>query len=293
MRFTHLFVATPWTAVVVAVTAAALAGAGCTQRRLAASGDVQTPYEEDRTTVIGTDSDGGQVAGSTPEDLTAGDCVIVGDGDNCVVVDEDGTFCEREGGPSDAIVVDGEVVEVVCYPPPKEGAPEVVVDSDQDGDLDVPQNANNTTVTFDEDTDGTPIEGDIVVDGNNVAIYGNGPENTVIAGDVTLDGNNVRLRGLTIDGNLTITKNNQAVVLVVVTGDVLISGSNDVFTASDVYGSLTVEQNNVVLVSNRVQGAWTIEGNNPDCTANVAFTDDNDDRVISDDEVGDALPCDE
>lgn len=267
----------------------ALGASACGQRRLAANGDVQTPYAENRTTVIGTDDNGAEVAGSTEGAIAPGDCVEVGT--QCVVV-EGGDFCERDGGPSDAIVVDGVVVEVVCYPPPKDSAPDVVVDADQDGDLDVPQNANNTTVTFDEATDGTPIEGNITVDGNNVAIYGNGAENTVIVGDVVLDGNNVRLRGLTIDGNLTITKNNQAVVLVVVTGFVLIEGSNDVFAANDVYGNLTVTQNNVVLVQNRVQGTFDAAGGNATCTANHAFTDENEDGAIGDDEVGDAIGCD-
>ncbi len=261
----------------------------CGPRHVAADGDVQTAHDENRTAVIGTDSDGNRVGGSTSGQLVRGDCVEVGA--ECVVVESGGDFCEREGGPSDAIVVDGEVVEVVCYPPPEEGAPEVVVDSDQDGDLDVPQNANNTTVTFDVDTDGTPIEGDITVDGNNVAIYGNGPEHTIIQGDVVLDGNNIRIRGVTIDGNLTITKNNQAAVLVVVTGDVLIEGNNTVFTASDVYGNLTVTQNNVVLVQNRVQGTFDAAGGNATCTANEAFSDEDDDGVITESEVGDALTC--
>jgi len=274
----------------VVTTATAVTTSACTQRRVAASGDVQTPYADNRTTVIGTDDAGNEVSGSTNEELAPGDCVEIGA--QCVVV-EGGDFCERDGGPSDAIVVDGEVVEVVCYPPPKDGAPEVVVDADQDGDLDVPQNANNTTVTFDEATDGAPIEGDITIDGNNVAIYGNGPENTIIQGDVVLDGNNVRLRGLTIDGNLTITKNNQAAVLVVVTGDVRIEGNNDVFTASDVYGNLTVTQNNVVLVQNRVQGAFDAAGGNATCTANQAFTDENQDGAITEAELGDALTCGE
>jgi hypothetical protein len=103
-----------------------------------------------------------------------------------------GAFCERDGGPYDIIVVDGEVVDVICYPPADDGQTTVV---DGDGDIAVPQNENNTTVTFDEATDGTPIEGDLVIDGNNVAVYGNGIDETVILGNVVLDGNNVRLRG--------------------------------------------------------------------------------------------------
>ena len=89
---------------------------GCGPRRVAASGDVQTPYADSRTTVIGTDDSGGDVGGSTDVELVDGDCVVVGG--QCVDPDAGtGAYCEAEGGPADVIVVDGAVVEVVCYPP--------------------------------------------------------------------------------------------------------------------------------------------------------------------------------
>ena len=263
---------------------------GCGQRRVAATGDVQTPYGDNRTTVIGTDDAGGDVGGSTDVELVDGDCVEVGA--QCVVPDtSSGDFCEAEGGPSDVIVVDGANVEVICYPPRDGDGPQVVVDTDQDGGLDVPQNQNNTTVVFDEDTNGTPIEGDLTIDGNNVAIYGNGADDTIIAGNVTLDGNNVRLRGLTIEGDLIFAKNNTAAVLVRVLGNVIILGNNDVFAASDVFGEVQVSSNNVVLVQNRVQGDFAVTGQGPVCDGNRSFADENTDQAITDDEIGDELIC--
>lgn len=261
------------------------------QRKLAASGDIQADHSESRVSVVGSDADGTQLRGSTPE-LQEGDCIIVGD--DCVDPDTGGTFCEREGGPYDVIISDGEVVEVVCYPPAAdEEDPTLVVEADNEGAVSVPQNENNTTVTFDDATDGTPIEGDLTVDGNNVAVYGNGVDETIIHGDVVLDGNNVRLRGLTIDGNLTLAKNDLAAVFVKVTGDVVINGNNCVFAGSDVFGALTVTSNNVTLVQNAVQGAFTAAGNNGACTDNHAFTDENADGSVDVDEVGDdALTCD-
>jgi len=154
----------------------------CDQRRLAATGDVQADHSEDRASVIGTDSNGTSIRGST-DPLTGNDCIIIGD--DCLAPEAAGAFCERDGGPYDIIVVEGEVVDIICYPPADDGQTTVV---DGDGDIAVPQNENNTTVTFDDATNGTPIEG------------------------VVLDGNNVRLRGLTIDGNLTVPKNSLAAV---------------------------------------------------------------------------------
>ena len=259
------------------------------QQRLAASGDVQAEHSESRVSVVGSDSAGTQLRGSTPE-LQDGDCIIVGD--DCIDPDASGGFCEREGGPYDIIVADGEVVEVICYPPSAdEGDPTLVVEAGNEG-VSVPQNENNTTVTFDDATNGTPIEGDLVIDGNNVAVYGNGVDETVVHGDVVLDGNNVRLRGMTIDGNLTLAKNNLAAVFVKVTGDVIIDGNNCVFAGSDVFGALTVNSNNVTLVQNAVQGAFTAAGNNGACTDNHAFADANEDGIVDVAEVGDDLSCD-
>lgn len=279
--------------VVFAVVVSSTALVACDgQRQLAASGDVQASHDESRVSVVGTDADGTQLRGSTPP-LQEGDCVLVGDA--CIDPDAAGTFCEREGGPYDIIVSDGEVVEVVCYPPSAdEGDPTLVVDADSGGEagVSVPQNENNTTVTFDEATDGTPIEGDLVIDGNNVAIYGNGVDETIVHGDVVLDGNNVRLRGLTIDGDLTLAKNNLAAVFVKVTGNVTIAGNGCVFAGSDVFGDLTVTANNVTLVQNLVQGAFEAGGNNGACTDNHAFTDDDADGTVDVDEaVADELTC--
>jgi hypothetical protein len=233
--------------------------------------------------VIGTDSSGTSIRGAA-DPLTGNDCIIIGD--DCVAPEAAVAFCERDGGPYDIIVVDGEVVDVICYPPADDDQTTVV---DGDGDIAVPQNENNTTVTFDDATDGTPIEGDLVIDGNNVAVYGNGIDDTLILGNVVLDGNNVRLRGLTIDGNLSVPKNSLAMLFVKFTGDVLISGNNTVFAGSDVFGDMTVSGNNTVLVQNRIQGAFEITGTTD--TDNAAFADDNDDGLIDAAEVGDDLSC--
>ena len=263
---------------------------GC-QKQLTATADPQQPYTASRTTVIGTDSGGNAVEGSTNEAVAPGDCIDIGA--QCVDTSAPAggsQFCQGgpSGGPVDSIVVDGTVVETVCYPPDSSGKTDVVGGS---GDVNVPQNQNNTTVTFDPSTDGSKITGDVTIDGNNVAVYGNGADKTIIDGDVVLDGNNARIRGVTITGNLTLAKNNTAAVLVKVLGDVEVDGENDVFTAGDVFGDLTVTKNNVVLVSNRVQNAFAATGGNPDCVDNKSFDDQNGDGDVQASEVGAALSC--
>ena len=206
-------------------------------------------YDDGNVAVIGDN----QVTLSGP--VGPGDCVRVSE-TLCVPVETDGSWCERQGGPVDVVVVDGVAVEVVCYPPADDDArPTVVVDGSTQGDIEVTQNANNTTVVFDESLNGVPFVGDVSVDGNNVAIYGNGPDNTIIDGDVVITGNNVRLRGVAVTGNLTVSLNKASVVLSRIHGDVLIAKNGTVFVENDVYGSFTSTSNGNLYVGNDVQGS--------------------------------------
>jgi hypothetical protein len=255
-------------------------------------GDPNADYEEERVTVIGGDPESEDVAGSAQPGF--GQCVDVGDG-ACVAPERAGQWCEREGGPYDLVVVDGEVVEVICYPPPEGGDQPTVVVDEGSGDVTIPQNENNTAIVFDESTDGEAIEGDIDVEGNNVSIYGNGPDDTIIDGDVVLSGNNVRLRGVTVTGNVTTDTNNVSIILCRVLGDIVLaddSTNNSVISANEIHGSLTSTSNNHVIVSNVVQGEVSLTGNNHDCADNRFFADENDDQRADADEVGDAWSCD-
>jgi hypothetical protein len=276
-------------------------------------GDPFKPHESGNVSAIGdTDPDSEPATNSgdpTPESpvlvgAPAGDVmergdigeICVGDG-LCEVPDVDASgFCEREGGPVDLIYVDGVVVETICYPPADDpDRPTENIATTTPGDVEVVQNANKTTVTFDPATDGMPIEGNISVDGNNVAIYGNGPDNTVLDGDVALDGNNARLRGLTITGDLIIRKNNVAVVLCRVLGNVRLETSStngSVFAQNEIWGDFTSDSNGNILVANSVLGAWEHTGNGNTCDGNHVFADADGDESIDDDERGELLICD-
>lgn len=257
---------------------------------LVACGDdpgIYDAYDDENVTVLGTrSSDDYVVVARAPGD----DCIDVG-GDACIRVDEDSDWCGGKGGPVDVVIVDGEVVETVCYRP-TDGRRVLTVNADTQGDINVVQSANNTAIVFDDDLNGTPFAGNISIDGNNVAIYGNGPDATIIDGDVVVSGNNVRIRGVTITGNLTIELNNAAVLLSRIHGNVTIAKNNTVFVENDVFGDVSVTANNTLLVGNDVQGAWRMDGNGSTCTANYAFSDAPEpDYRVDDDEVGAALTC--
>ena len=255
-------------------------------------------YSKEQVTAIGT-YDRDAVDGDAPP-------VQVGtqgaDGEVCFSVGPcttsatgESEWCEREGGPVDVIYVDGKVVETICYPPADDPErPVVTIDTAVEGDVDIAQTANQTTVVFSDDTDGMPFVGDLSVDGNNVAIYGNGADNTVIDGEVTLDGNNIRLRGVTITGDLIISKNNIAVVLCKILGNVVLDGQStngSVFANNDIFGSFTSNSNGNVLVGNSVRDAWSVTGNGATCDNNHAFIDNDGNEVVAPAERGAELTC--
>lgn len=209
-------------------------------------------------------------------------------------VDSSG-WCERDGGPVDLIYVDGELVETICYPPADDpDRPIETVDGNTSGDINILQMANRTVVVIDESTNGTPIEGDLSVDGNNVSIYGNGPDNTILDGDVNLDGNGVRLRGVTITGDLIIRKNRAAVVLTRVLGNVhleTMSTNGSVFAENDIFGDFISDSNGNLFVGNDVLGEWSHSGNGNVCDGNASFIDDDEDELVDDEERDETLTC--
>src|SRR5688500_4137870 len=75
-----------------------------------ASTDPHNPYQDGATTVIGGDPEKPVASGQVGED----GCLQVAE-DNCVAVEREGHYCTTDDGPVDAVVVDGVVVEVVCY----------------------------------------------------------------------------------------------------------------------------------------------------------------------------------
>ena len=245
---------------------------------------------DERVSVIGTDSTGATVAGSI---VASDSCILAGQ--DCVEAAPTGEWCEREGGPYDVVLVEGEVVEVVCYPPPADSAgPEVVLSDPRQGDLEIPQDANNTAITFDASTNGKPIDGNITLEGNNVSVYGNGPDETIIDGDIIVSGNNVRLRGVTVLGDVVVRLNNASIILCRIHGDLILEGestNNSVLVANDVFGRIDAPSNGNTVVGNDVQGDFDITGHNNTCDENRAFADANEDHVIDEGEMGDALVC--
>jgi hypothetical protein len=278
-----------------------------------APGDPFGNYDSGNVSVIGEADEEPPPAASEPdpdEPPTSTGTVLVGTpegegdvGEMAVCVDglcsvppvDTSNWCERDGGPVDLIYVDGVLVETICYPPADDpDRPTMEIDTTTPGDIEVVQTANNTTVTFDPATNGTPIEGNIAIDGNNVAIYGNGPDETIIDGDVMLDGNTVRLRGVTITGDLILMKNRAAVVLCRIEGNVRLSTTStngSVFAENDIWGDFTSDSNNNVFVANDVLGLWEHVGNNNTCDDNSGFADENDDGLVDDEERTEQLTC--
>jgi len=262
------------------------------------------PYAADETTVIGAKAADGKTIGGagssggdgvptssaavgsssvdafTTETPDAKNCLDFGDG--CAAPQEQ---C-GENSTSDVILGEnGEVLSVICYPN-KDYEVLPIGDEVKNPDL-----GNNTVVTFDKLDDGDDVIGDLTVSGNNVIIYGSGPDTAVIGGNLQIDKNNAIVRGVRIRGNASITKNNASLIYCVIEGDLTITGNNVNLALCEVWGDVKIEGKNAVFVSNMVAGDQPIEGANLHCNDNHRFVDANKDGAIDDAEVGDDVLC--
>jgi hypothetical protein len=237
------------------------------------------PYDPNSTAVIGGDQDN--------PDGTATRLESTPDGDACINLDDVCIQPQNECGDTGAADVllddNGAVVDVICYP--TDG---VAVESIEG---EVEDLGNDVVLVFDNLDDGADVVGDVTIDGNNVTLYGHGPDTSVIDGNLNIDKNNSVVRGVRVTGDVTIDKNNPSLVDCVIEGDLTILGNNVSIALCDVWGKLTIEGNNAVLVSNHFAKAPEVKGNNTVCASNVLFKDADEDKPVSDDELGASVDC--
>ncbi len=182
----------------------------------------------------------------------------------------------------------GKVVAVVCYPadatPPEINAP---------GNVELGKNENGGVVAIDGAADGVDIAGNVTAKGNNVTVYGSGPDVSVIGGNVDATGNNFAMRGVTVKGDVTIGGgNNATMVLCVIEGNLTITGNNNVVAECAVHGNITINGVNNVLVNNEVGGTISVsDSKNLVCDGNVKWTDANANKLVDPGETGAAVEC--
>lgn len=237
------------------------------------------PYESNVTAIIGGEYRNSKgIALRTTKTPDGDDCIDVGD--DCAKPQKD---C-GDRGVADVLLDDsGAVVAVICYPTSG------VSIQDVDGDLD--RVGNNVVLVFDDEDDDVDVTGNVTVTGNNVTLYGGGPDVSVIGGNLDIRKNNALVRGIRVAGDVTIEKNNASIVDCVIEGNLTIRGNNTRVALCDVWGQIQIEANNTVLVSDRFAALPSVNGNNTVCGSTVIFDDANDDGVVTEDEVGEAFTC--
>lgn len=249
-----------------------------------------------------TEYGGGTTVISTPDD-DGTNVIVTGQPDECVEVEgscvdldeakrDGGHYCDDPDAQADVIVVDGEVVDVVCYPPTDEADDIHETEVDDEGNATVPQTDSGSVVVFDEETDEEPIEGDITLHAERTTLYGNGVDKTIIDGNVTVQSNHSRVRGMTIMGDVSYgdNANNSALSFCRIYGDLTVSSNGFSGSNCKVFGNVTVTGNGAVLTNIGVQGEWNVSPG-ADCHGCYAFEDENEDHVVDDDEVGEELTC--
>ena len=220
------------------------------------------------------------------------DCVKVGA--ECVAIAQlKAERCGSADAQADIVLVEGQVVEVICYPPLSDGQPLEQAGISTDGQVEIPQNANGTVITFPPATDGKETDGAVSLQGERMAVIGNGVDQTTIGGNLVVASNNAKIRGLTVKGNLVIEKNanNVSIAFVRVLGNVVIDGNDALVVRADVYGNLHLTGNNGSLRALYIAGQLQVDGGGSECTDLYAFADANEDYTLAPTEVGAALSC--
>ncbi len=251
---------------------------------IAAPGDEQG-YVGDGTAVVVIDDETYVVTGDPN-----GECVMI-DG-VCIDLDAaEGQHCKEEGAQMDVLVVDGEVIEVICYPP-AEGTPIEEVQVDGEGNAEVPQNSSGAVVVFDEATDGEPIEGDVNMEAERVTLYGNGVDVTIIDGNVRMESNNSRVRALTITGDLSYVQNanGSAASFCKIHGNLVVAANDFVATSCQVFGNVEISGGHATLLNIGVGAEWTVS-DDAICDGCYSFDDADEDFVVADGEAGDEVVC--
>lgn len=254
------------------------------------------PYESNTSTVIGAaisveDGDRDALTGVLPVGTYTtpkGDECISVSGKNagepkCLKPQKD---CGEDGTADVIVDEDGAVLAVLCYPN-HDYAVQVIPDEA----VDSPALGNNSVVVLDDEDDGADIEGDLIVEGNNVILYGAGPALSVIGGNLEIQKNNAIVRGVRIAGDVRIDKNNASLVACVIEGDLIITGNNFTLALCEVWGKITIDGNNTVFVSNLIAEDQVVAGQNLRCNDNHFFSDASGDGVVDSDDVLEALVC--
>lgn len=242
------------------------------------------PYAANLTTVIGGEqgeqkADKGKGRYRVVDTPDADGCIDEGD-DECLKPQEE---CGDDGVADMLVDAKGKPLATLCYPTGGVAVENI------DGDL--AKVGNNTVFALDDVDDGADVTGDVTLDGNNVTLYGHGPDVSVVGGDLHIDKNNARVRGIRVLGDVVIDKNNPSLVDCVIEGDLTIHGNNVAVALCEVWGKVIVHGNNAFMVENHFASAPEVDGQNTVCNGNAAFDDANDDKTLGEDEIGDALEC--
>ncbi len=250
----------------------------------------ETEYGDDSTVVVSP--------GDGDEETT----IISGDGDGCVELDSGDCvdpaeakqeYCGDEAAQADLILDEqGNIVDVICYPPKDDGTPIDEVSTDEDGNPEVPQTDNGAVVVFDESTDGEPIEGDVTLTAENVSLFGNGVDNTIIDGNLTFSSNNATARGLAVTGNVEFDaiSNGSSIAFCKVEGNLIVRANEATVANCQVFGNVEVSGQNATLVNIGVQGDWDVNAS-AYCDGCYSFDDGDGDLQVAEDERGDDLVC--
>ena len=263
------------------------AASACAPSVQPSSDGVYTALADERLGYVGTAGGGVPVRGAALVDDAS--CVEIAP-TACLPPARGGRYCKDGVGAVDMILRDGIVLDMVCYTSGDEGPLRV---STSGGDVPtIPTDLDHRVIQLEGEV---VIDADVVIEGDHVALHGEGPDRARITGDVHLRGRFARLRGVRVEGNVFVEDAQAALMFNRIHGDVVVQGGEterSVLAGNDVSGTVIVRASSPTLAANRVQGPFLIFGEDARCVDNLAFVDrDGDGEMAEQGEVLGRLGC--
>lgn len=226
------------------------------------------------------------------KEAPANDCVNI-QGQCIQIADLKLQNCGDKNAQADIVVLEGQMVKVICYPPKSSGVNLGSATVNNDGQTVLPQNASQKVIVFGEETNGKPIAGDVRLDAEAVSLIGNGVDKTILNGNLSIASNGSHIRGLTINGNVTFEENanESSIAFCKIKGNLIVKSNNVMVLSCQVFGNIELQGNGEMLFNNGLGGNLQNEGNGATCQNNYSFNDQNSNFIIEDNEHGTAIDC--
>lgn len=179
----------------------------------------------------------------------------------------------------------GAIADVVCY------AGGLHISELGTGPLAKLREEPDTVFVFDSLDDGADLLENATLTADNVVLYGAGAQLSEMGGKLDIAASGVNVRGIRIDGDVTIDGHAAKLSLVEIRGELFINADDVTLTESLVFGGVHVLGRGSVFVRNLFGKDSELSGSDLKCNLNQRFSDVDQDEIVDSAELGGEVSC--